>query len=151
MTSEKVMLSPEEKELIWKLFRTVQNKTKSYIGYLCRQNGISLQEGILLREVSHKPGITSNELSHKLNLAKSTISSMITRLEENGMIERHIPKHNRRIVELRIPASYSERPEVKKVKEEFFDGLFNPSTPEDIQEIINGLTKLNEILNEVNL
>ena len=139
-------MEKSNKERIWDLLRTVQNKRRGRINRYSRQCGLSLQEAILLREIVCKPGITTVELSQMLGMSKSTISSMINRLEGDGIVTREIPKNNRRITLLRISPEYGKRQDIIELRNDLVQSLFKELSEADADIIIKGLEKLNELM-----
>jgi len=139
-------MEKSNKERIWDLLRTVQNKRRGRINRYSRQCGLSLQEAILLREIVCKPGITTVELSQMLGMSKSTISSMINRLEGDGIVTREIPKNNRRITLLRISPEYGKRQDIIELRNDLVQSLFKELSEVDADIIIKGLEKLNELM-----
>lgn len=133
-------------EQVWNLLRAIQNKTRQHILLHCHQFGISIQDAMLIHEVSNHPDISLNQLSQNLGLSKSTVSSMVSRLEEQGVILREIPPNNRRTVQLRVSSEYMKRPEVDIIRSQLIAGLFKEISPEDAAIILSGLEKLNELI-----
>lgn len=58
--------------------------------------GVSVTQCHALMELDNRDNITLNELSSRLNLDKSTVSRTVDTLVNQGLIERTIPKSNRR-------------------------------------------------------
>lgn len=133
-------------EQVWNLLRAIQNKTRQHILLHCHQFGISIQDAMLIHEVSNHPDISLNQLSQNLGLSKSTVSSMVSRLAEQGVILREIPLNNRRTVQLRVSSEYMKRPEVDIIRSQLIAGLFKEISQEDAAIILSGLEKLNEMI-----
>jgi DNA-binding MarR family transcriptional regulator len=140
------MMSNSQKEQIWNLLRDIQTKNRCYFRAFSSKIGLSSKDVSLLREVSAQPGITISELSDLLGLSKSTVSSMVSRLEEKQFIVREIPKDNRRIVQLRISSEFRQNPEIAQLRTQMMNGFIKELNPKDATVIINGLEKLNELI-----
>ncbi|MDA3928598.1 MAG: MarR family transcriptional regulator [Prolixibacteraceae bacterium] len=65
-------------------------------------NGVSMAQCHALLEIENKENITVTELSENLMLNKSTISRTVDGLVNVGLIDREIPKENRRITTLNL-------------------------------------------------
>jgi DNA-binding MarR family transcriptional regulator len=63
---------------------------------------VSLNQCHLLMELDQKDGITLNELSDRLGLDKSTVSRTVEALVNQGMVDRIIPKENRRTTRISL-------------------------------------------------
>ena len=139
-------MSYSQKERIWILLRDIQTKKRGYFSLFSKRFGLSVQDGYLVREISSQPGITLSELSDLLGLSKSTVSSMVARLEEKGILTREIPRNNRRIVQLRISSELRQNPEISLLRSQMMEGFLKELSQEDATVIINGLEKLNELM-----
>ncbi len=58
-----------------------------------------------LRIISLKPGLSLRELSERLYLHVSTVSGIVTHLEERGYASRERSREDRRVIELRVTAA----------------------------------------------
>lgn len=63
-----------------------------------RKYKFTAPQAMTLRQLYNTPYITLKELGEKLSLSKSTVSGIVDRLENQGVVIREIPKNNRRIV-----------------------------------------------------
>ncbi len=133
-------------EKIWNLLRNIQNQTRQHTLRYCHQCGVSIQDALLIHEVSNHPDISLVRLSKLLGLSKSTVSSMVFRLEEGGILLREIPRNNRRTIQLRVSSEYMDRPEVSLLRNQMIGGLFKEMTQQDAEIILKGLEKLNGMI-----
>ncbi|GAB6180486.1 hypothetical protein JCM14036_18050 [Desulfotomaculum defluvii] len=140
-------MNNNQKERIWTLMRDIQTKKRRYFSLFSKRFGLTVQDGYLLREISSQPGITLSELSDLLGLSKSTVSSMVFRLEEKGLLIRTIPHNNRRIVQLMISPEIRQNPEIVLLKSRMMNGFLKELSQADAHIIIKGLEKLNELIN----
>ena len=136
----------DSNEQIWDLLRNIQKKMREHLYQTFQKYGFSVQEALLIRELVYYPNITLNELSKRLGLSKSTVSSMVCRMEEQGIILREIPQTNRRIVQLKVSPEYSNRPEVIEIRSKLAESLVKNMTSDDARIILEGLTKLDALM-----
>jgi DNA-binding MarR family transcriptional regulator len=73
-----------------------------------------------LYKISSKPNIHLGELAEKLRLTNSTVSGVIDRLVNIGLVERIIPQENRRTVSLYLTEKGKEVLENAMSKESIF-------------------------------
>jgi len=67
-------------------------------------NGVTLTQCHTLLEIENKQAVTITDLADNLFLDKSTVSRTVDGLVNIGLVERSIPKNNRRTTELRLTA-----------------------------------------------
>lgn len=139
-------MSDSAQDKIWCILRAIQKKKDTRMRHLSQKFEISSHDALLLRELYFHPDITLIELADLLYLPKSTVSSMINRLVNKKIVDRTIPDHNRRTVQLKISPAFLEHPDVIPIREQFKNGILMDLSDEDAQIIINGLKKLEELL-----
>lgn len=130
-------------EEIMTLFRSIQKNFRDYMFTKTREHGFTTPQLLLIFELSTNPGIKLNDLSDRLGLSKSTVSGIVDRLEVQGVVERNIPKNNRRIVELYLSKDFLERKDILRLKEKYFLDIAKNIEPEEAEKIIYALEKLN--------
>lgn len=55
---------------------------------------------VALSQVHHHPGLAMNELCRKVQLANPTVTGLVDRLEQKGLVERRRDKEDRRAIRL---------------------------------------------------
>lgn len=63
---------------------------------------VPIAEAHALLELSRSPHLTQQELAERLNLSKSTVSRMVSILDDRGWIQRRRSEHDARALELRL-------------------------------------------------
>ena len=64
--------------------------------------GITVVQLKAIYMLSYNPNISLGELAEKLRLTNSTVSGVIDRLVQNGLVERIVPPENRRMVSIHL-------------------------------------------------
>ena len=103
-------------------------------------------QSMAIRQLYNTPYITLKELSEKLDLSKGTVSGIIDRLENQGIVIREIPKENRRTVRLSLSPKFIEDVDFNYVKKEYLSNTFKNADVEDLEKVIYGLEKFHDIL-----
>jgi|SRR5579862_2861620 len=80
---------------------------------IARQSGLTPQRYILLLMIKGSPGgheqSTVTELSERLQLAQSTVTELVRRAEEAGLVEREQSQQDARVAHLRLTAEGDSR------------------------------------------
>jgi len=87
------------KELPVREFRSILRHFERELGIQNQSGcccGVTITQCHVLMELDRSDNITLNELSSRLSLDKSTVSRTVETLVNNGLIDRTIPKSNRR-------------------------------------------------------
>jgi DNA-binding MarR family transcriptional regulator len=118
---------------------------------LLREHGIDFNsaQGRILFVLWEKDGIPIRELSEKTQLSKSTLTSMLDRLENAGHITREASEEDRRIVLVRLTEeNRRQRRLYDRVSQEMTDKFYKGFTRDEITEfeeylkrILNNLAK----------
>jgi MarR family transcriptional regulator for hemolysin len=69
---------------------------RTYVDQLARQYGMTRAQWAVLVRVERSEGLKQNELAEMLDLQPITLSRLIDRLCDSGMIERRADPHDRR-------------------------------------------------------
>ncbi|MBB4823379.1 DNA-binding MarR family transcriptional regulator [Sporosarcina luteola] len=72
-------------------------------------NGLTVPQLKALYKISSHPDIGLVELAESLKLTNSTVSGVVDRLVQQGLIERQVPPHDRRSVTIRLSATGEEK------------------------------------------
>lgn len=93
---------------------------------------------------------TIKDVSNKFNRAQNTISEKVSRLEEKGLVERCEDTEDRRIT--RVCITKKGKDLVNTIKQERSNRVIYKALAkmeeEDVDELLNNLTKLHDILTE---
>jgi len=93
-----------------------------------------------------------SDISEKMGLSDSTVSGILDRLENKGIIERKRNQDDRRVVKIGLSdGSHRICSEFHRKKEEYFAQLLKKLSEKEINDIIKGLEILNRVFcNEKN-
>jgi len=88
-----------------------------------------------------------SDISEKIGLSDSTVSGILDRLEQKGIIERKRNKDDRRVVKIYLSNGSQEIfQEFHRKREEYFARLLKELSEQEINDIINGLEILNRVV-----
>lgn len=110
-----------------------------------KEHGFTVTQFSLMFILYRDPNIMLNELSARMGLSKSTVSSMVERLEKQGVVVRKIPKDNRRIVRLSLEQKFVEKhKDILEFKHKFINDIFKfqDVSMEDADKVIYALEKM---------
>jgi len=88
-----------------------------------------------------------SDVSEKMGLSDSTVSGILDRLEQKGIIERKRNKDDRRVVKIYLSNGSQEIcQEFHRKREEYFAHLLKELSKQEINDIIKGLEILNRVV-----
>jgi DNA-binding MarR family transcriptional regulator len=88
-----------------------------------------------------------SDISEKMGLSDSTVSGILDRLEQKGIIERRRNKEDRRVVKIYLSkGSQKICQEFHRKRDEYFAHLLKELTEQEINDIIKGLKILNHVV-----
>lgn len=94
-------------------FRAALRKFLRRSERIARQSGLTPQRFLLLLMIKGAPGgeeqSTVTELSDRLQLAQSTVTELVRRAEEVGLVEREQSQRDARVAHLRLTAEGERR------------------------------------------
>ena len=104
---------------------------------------------LVMRVLNHYGDMKVSDISRKLDLSNSTVSGIIDRLVEKGIVQRKRSEEDRRIVMISLAEDYCQP--VKKHLNAFTQKMgmaLSGTSEEDFDFILEGLEKLKTILEE---
>lgn len=138
--------SNDQIEQIVDLFKSLMKGFREAASMKFKEHGFTITQVSLMYILHRNPDLMLNELSDKMGLSKSTVSSMVERLEKQGVVIREIPKDNRRIVRLSLSPEFIERHmDILGCRHKFINDIFKfqDLSGEDAGKIIYALEKMN--------
>lgn len=76
---------------------TDQNSKK-----LSRQTGLTIPQTVLMKAIAEHPDVTIGYLTERISLSQATVSTILDRLEERRLVERHRNQRDKRIVNVTL-------------------------------------------------
>jgi MarR family transcriptional regulator, organic hydroperoxide resistance regulator len=128
-------------EVIFRMNRTI------FKGF--EDSGITLPQGMIIRNLNKCGRMKVSDLSYKLNLSNSTISGMLDRLEKLEIIIRTRSQDDKRVVYVSLLPKFAEmHKNFHKKADENIQSIMSKGTPEDVEKIVEGLNILKKLLSE---
>jgi MarR family transcriptional regulator, organic hydroperoxide resistance regulator len=137
--------SNDQIEKIVELYKLLLKGFREAASMKFKEHGFTVTQLSLMFILYRDPNIMLNELSDRMGLSKSTVSSMVERLEKQGVVVREIPKDNRRIVRLSLKPEFVEKhKDILEFKQKFINDIFKfqDVSMEDADKIIYALEKM---------
>lgn len=138
------------KNILWNYTRKINERTNNLINTLCDHHGITTLQGRILIEIQQHGSHTIGTLASRLYIAGTNISTMCKKLESKGFIERVRDEGDERVV--KVALSEKGISVVEEINQELIEKISHSiqgETDHSLTEIINGLKKLNELLEKM--
>ncbi len=139
---------PNEKEIeeFSKYFQALMHHFHHIAGQVSRLGDFSLAQYRVLMALAHRGPITVKTLKQVLGNAQSSVSEMILRLEEQGLVARKKDQHDRRQTILTLTPRARRMLELRKQRmNEVYLRLLQNKSPEEVKELIQILRRLKEL------
>lgn len=139
----------EDPARIIELFKHIQQRFRRKVMEMPELKHMTLPQILLMHVLCDHPGITLTELSGHLSLAKSTVSGIVDRLVDQGLVKRERPADNRRTVCLHLTEACNEKKtSIMNIKQAYTLEILSKGSPDDVKKIVEGLEILNRLLEE---
>ena len=138
--------SADYAEKIMELYKLLWDDFHEIASVQFRKYKFTAPQSMTISQLHSTPYITLKELSEKLSLSKGTVSGIIDRLENQGIVIREIPKENRRIVRLSLSPQFTEDVDFNCIKKDYLFNTIKDTNLNDMENIICGLEKFHTIL-----
>lgn len=115
------------------------------------RGALTIPQMALMHEVVAQPGISLKELSRRMSLAHSTVSGIVDRLENRGMLERRADRNDRRVSSLHPTPIVSKyvREQIPALAQGPLQKALAHATPVECDQIAHALQRLRELLEQV--
>lgn len=141
------MESNNKKLEIARLFTDINHSIKRGMRKSFEEVGITMPQGLVIATLITHGEMKISELGNKINLSNSTISGIVDRLEKQGLVARMRSSEDRRIVYVKVTPKFKEMHKGFHQKAEAsFEGLLSQGTPEELEQILEGMQALKRIL-----
>ncbi|NYE07171.1 DNA-binding MarR family transcriptional regulator [Bacillus niacini] len=135
------------KNILWSYTRQINERTSNLISTLCDHHGITTLQGRILLEIEQHGSHTIGTLATRLHIAGTNISTMCKKLEGKGLLARVRDEGDERVV--KVALSDKGKSVVEEINSELIQKIskaIQGETDQSLHEIINGLKKLNKLL-----
>jgi len=144
-------LEQKQADEIIDIFKNIKKALSCKFKKSAKQFGFTPPQLSVIFHLYEIPSITLNELSDHMGLTKSTVSGIVDRLNKQGVVNREIPKDNRRIVKLSISEEFKNNNDICNIKKNFLGDLISDNIknldPAEVEKIIYGLRQFSLLLN----
>ncbi|MEY7999683.1 MarR family winged helix-turn-helix transcriptional regulator [Clostridium sp. Mt-5] len=144
------LIAKQSDEII-KIFKNINSVLRCKFQEFARQYGFTAPQLTVIFHLYKMPGMTLNELSNHLMLTKSTVSGIVKRLVNQGIVIREIPEDNRRIVKLSISEDFKKDNDIVGIKKALISQCISYSirnmNPNKVDEVIEALKYFSLLLN----
>jgi len=87
---------------VFSAFRRTMHLNRQLLGRMMAEHGNHPGAAGVLRALSERDGITQRDLAEVLHLSRPTVTTMLQRLEQNGLIERWDDEVDQRLTRIRL-------------------------------------------------
>ena len=106
-------------------------------------------QGKILDALWQTDGLSINDISHRTGLASSTLTSMLDRMEDAGLVTRDRSRNDRRVVRVFLgPNAESCRRQYISVSEQMTEIYFRGFTDDEVHALEEGLYRVLENVRE---
>ncbi len=119
---------------------------ENYSGVHVRQMGLTAPQFDVLVTLGNTPGMTMNVLAKKTLVTKGTLTGIVDRLEQKGLVRREVPPENRRCFKIVLTEAGEKLfEEIFPVHIAYLKERFQKLDPSEIAQIQTSLQKLHAV------
>ncbi|NLI93187.1 MAG: MarR family transcriptional regulator [Peptococcaceae bacterium] len=119
----------------------------------CLKNKLDLgdftvPQTMIIYNLAHNGKMKISELSEKMGLTNSTVSGIVDRLEDHGVVSRQRSTEDRRVVFVNLTPEHQAKHENMDANlDKYFEDILEDIPPQQMDSIIESLTILKDTLN----
>jgi len=144
-------MEKKENQLIEELMHTFMDFKRNKFQHVTSCEGLTHNEKLILfilHDISKDNKVSLSVLRERIKLAPSTITPIITLLEEKGLIERNIDKTDRRNIFLQISPKGTKQIDIVQIEvKEVMSKYIEYMGETDTKQLIRLITKTTEFFN----
>ncbi|MDF2532003.1 MAG: MarR2 [Clostridia bacterium] len=130
------------------LLRQLMFTVKQNVHHHCKEMNMTGPQGMLMGTLAHHGEMKVSDLSEKLGLSNSTVSGIIDRLENQGLVVRTRSKEDRRVVYVNVTSEFKKGSQNRFNEiEKMFESMMGKATSEELDQILQGLDTLQRVFN----
>ena len=116
---------------------------RTYADQVAREFGMSRAQWVVLMKAEHNPGLKQSELAEMLDLAPISLTRLIDRLADNGLIERKPDPNDRRANRLFLtPAAKPLLDRLNALGNQVMETVVSGVDPKAIERMVQDLEKI---------
>lgn len=141
---EEVIKAVKVVQMMKKVMGIIKHNMQGYF----KEKNLTGPQGMLMGNLAHHGEMKICELSERLGLSNSTVSGILDRLENQGLIERTRSREDRRVVYVKVTDEF--RKQSKKNFEEInkmIEQMMSKATPDELEIMLEGMKTLEKVLN----
>lgn len=141
---EEVSKAVKVVQVMKKVMSVIKHNMKSHF----KERNLTGPQGMLVGTLAHHGEMKVSELSERLGLTNSTVSGILDRLENQGLVERSRSKEDRRVVHVKVTDEFKKQSqkhfeEINKMIEQ----MMSKAAPEELDIILEGMNTLERVIN----
>jgi MarR family transcriptional regulator, organic hydroperoxide resistance regulator len=141
------MVVMDFKNMLWNYTRKISENTNVIITSICEEYGLTSLQIRILVEVQQHGSHTIGSLAARLNMAGTNISTMCKKLEKLEFLRRFRDPNDERVVKVALTDKGAQTvEEINAALIEKISFSIKGESDESLTDIIEGLKKLNELL-----
>jgi DNA-binding MarR family transcriptional regulator len=111
-----------------------------------RQLGLTMPQFDVIATLGNTPGMMMSQLAEKTLVTKGTLTGIVDRLEQKGLVRREVPPDNRRSFTVLLTAEGQELFEaIFPAHIAYLKERLQPLSPEEIAQLQSGLQRLRQL------
>ncbi len=130
------------------LLKEINHELNNKLKCSFKHSELTIPQINALKILYSKKKMKLTELSQEMKLANSTVSGIVDRLEQQGLVERVRSNEDKRIVYLILsPKTDDIKDDIHDTVNEYLGSLVSKGSEEEINDVVKGLKTLNDLLN----
>lgn len=130
------------------LLKEINNELNNKLKCSFKDSELTIPQINALKILYSNKKMKLTELSQEMKLANSTVSGIIDRLEQQGLVERVRSHEDKRIVYLILsPKTDDIKDDIHDTVNEYLASLVSKGSPEEVNDVVKGLKTLKDLLN----
>lgn len=130
--------------------KATMKKVEKYITQEMSQFGLNMAQSFILFTLLEKDGSTLTEIGNRAQIENSSLTTMVDKLEKEGLVERRLYAQDRRVVKLYITEKGRELGEKILAEGSKFNKYLRNNMPGDVEEFFKNLASIAESIDRLN-
>lgn len=130
--------------------KSTMKKVEKYITQEMNQFGLNLAQSFVLFSLLENDGATLSEIGNRAQIENSSLTTMVDKLEKEGLVERRLYAQDRRVVRLYLTDNGRELAERVLSSGAEFNRYLKDNMGEAAHQFMVGLVKIAESIDHLN-